>query len=96
MVDAVRQQVQIVVEEVSVIKNEIINLKASHAGLHQTNVDTTQTYSRSINEITNKLDDLEAKLPFGSGFQKKAFTGTQTSRSGKVCWWPWGTSQQIP
>ena len=71
MVDAVRQQVQVVVEEISVIKNEIINLKASHAGLHQTSVDASQATGRSITEITNKLDDLETKLPFGSGFQKK-------------------------
>ena len=81
MVDAVRQQVQIVSEEIAVIKNEIINLKASHAGLHQTSVDASQTTGRSITEITNKLEDLEAKLPFaGTGFQKKAFTGTQTGR----------------
>ena len=70
--EAVRQQVQIVSDEIAAVKNEIINLKAAHAGLHQTSVDASQTTGRSITEITNKLEDLEAKLPFaGTGFQKK-------------------------
>ena len=76
-VEAVRQQVQVVSEELAAVKNEIINLKAAHAGLHQTSVDANQTTGRSITEITNKLEELETKMPFtGTGVQE-AFAGTQ-------------------
>ena len=71
--EAVRQQVQIISDELNAVKNEIINLKAAHAGLHQTSVESNQTTGRSITEITGKLEDIEAKLPFaggGTGFKK--------------------------
>ena len=70
--ETVRQQVQVVSDELSAIKGELINLKAAHAGLHQTSVDANQTTGRSITELTSKLEDLETKMPFaGTGFQKK-------------------------
>ena len=70
--DALRQQVQVVSEELAAVKGEIINLKAAHAGLHQTTVDANQTTGRTITEIASKVEDIETKMPFaGSGFQKK-------------------------
>ena len=70
--ETIRQQIQVVSDELSAVKAEIINIKAAHAGLHQTSVDANQATGRSITELTNKMEDLETKMPFaGTGFQKK-------------------------
>ena len=51
-------QVQAVTEELGAIKMEIVNLKASHAGLHQSSVDSGLQTSRAIEAIQAKVADL--------------------------------------
>ena len=82
--ETVRQQVQVVSDELSALKAEIINLKAAHAGLHQTSTDANQTTGRSITELNNKIEDLETKMPFaGTGFQKKPLLEPKQVEVGK-------------
>ena len=73
MTAAMQQQVQALIEEVGTLKNEIVNLKQSHAGLHQSAVEANGASSRSIAEIQSKFERLETKitdLPNGPGGQE--------------------------
>ena len=51
-------QVQAVTEELGALKMEIVNLKASHAGLHQSAVDSGLQTSRAIEAIQAKVADI--------------------------------------
>ena len=59
---AVQQQVQALIEEVGTLKNEIVNLKQSHAGLHQSAVESSGSVSRSFADIQSKVESLERKV----------------------------------
>ena len=59
---AVQQQIQALIEEVGTLKNEIVNLKQSHAGLHQSAVESSGSVSRSFADIQNKFENLERKV----------------------------------
>ena len=65
--EAINARIQIVSEELNAVKGEIINLKAMHAGLHQTSVDAGQSTNRSLAEIANRIEGVEGKLPSISG-----------------------------
>ena len=62
MTAAMQQQVQALVEELGALKGEIVNLKQSHAGLHQSAVDANGATNRSLSELTSKMDKIEAKV----------------------------------
>ena len=51
-------QVQAVTEELGALKMEIINLKESHAGLHQSAVDSHAQTSRTIEAIQAKVAEI--------------------------------------
>ena len=51
-------QVQAVTEELGALKMEIVNIKASHAGLHQSAVDSGLQTSRAIEAIQAKIAEL--------------------------------------
>ena len=55
---AMQAQVQAVTEELGALKMEIVNIKASHAGLHQSSVDSGLQTSRAIEAIQAKIADL--------------------------------------
>ena len=55
---AMQAQVQAVTEELGALKNEIVNLKAAHAGLHQTAVDSSLQTGRTIEAIQAKIAEL--------------------------------------
>ena len=56
-----QSQVQAVTEELGALKAEIVNLKASHAGLHQSSVDSNAQTNRVIGDLAGKLDAIQAK-----------------------------------
>ena len=58
---AMQSQVQAVTEELGALKAEIVNLKASHAGLHQSAVDSNAQTNRVIGDIAGKLEAIQAK-----------------------------------
>ena len=42
--DAMRQQIGLLTEELNQLKSEIVNVKSSHASLHQASVDANTQY----------------------------------------------------
>ena len=62
MTAALQQQVQAMVEELGVLKGEIVNLKQSHAGLHQSAVDASGHTNRALGEMAQKVEKIEGKL----------------------------------
>ena len=62
MTAAVQQQVQALIEEVGTLKNEIVNLKQAHAGLHQSAVETSGSTNRTLSDIHNRVEGLEKKI----------------------------------
>ena len=62
MTAALTQQVQALVEELGALKGEIVNLKQSHAGLHQSAVDANGATNRSLSELASKMEKFEAKV----------------------------------
>ena len=55
---AMQAQVQAVTEELGALKMEIINLKESHAGLHQSSVDSHAQTSRTIEAIQARVAEI--------------------------------------
>ena len=52
---------QALVEELGALKGEIVNLKQSHAGLHQSAVDANGAANMTISELAGKVEKLEMK-----------------------------------
>ena len=69
--EAMNQQVRVVSEELAAVKQEIINLKAMHAGLYQSGVESNQGTTRSIAEIAARIEELEGKSPTTAGDNRK-------------------------
>ena len=58
---AMQAQVQAVTEELGALKAEIVNLKASHAGLHQSSVDSNAQTNRVIGDLAGKIEAIQTK-----------------------------------
>ena len=56
-----QSQVQAVTEELGALKAEIVNLKASHAGLHQSAVDSNAQTNRVIGDLAGRVDAIQTK-----------------------------------
>ena len=61
------QQVRLITDELTLLKAEIVNVKASHAGLHQTTVESGSQTSRTLESINAKVQKLEDQLPSMAG-----------------------------
>ena len=61
------QQIRLVTDELTLLKAEIVNVKASHAGLHQTTVESGSQTSRTLESINSKVQKLEEQLPTMAG-----------------------------
>ena len=46
--DALRAQVTVLTEELTTVKNELVNVKAAHANLHQQSSDANAANARSF------------------------------------------------
>ena len=68
--EQLRAQVQLITEEISTLKSEVISVKASHANLHQATVESgsqaQRTYAEQaarIGSIQEKIEDIMAGPP---------------------------------
>ena len=72
--DALRQQVAAMVEEINLLKSEVVQTKTAHANLHQSTVDRNTDVLRRFSEITDRLHSLStdaANTTDGKGSRKK-------------------------
>ena len=68
---AMANQIAALTQEIDIIKNEVIGLKAAHAGLHQSSVDAGASTRQQFTEIANRIEGVESKLPAISGGSSK-------------------------
>ena len=62
------QQIRLVTDELTLLKAEIVNVKASHAGLHQSTVESGGQTNRTLDSLNAKVQKLEDQLPtLGAG-----------------------------
>ena len=60
--EAMQGQVQAVIEELTAVKAEIIQLKASHANMHQSGVENNAQAAARYAEQAMKVADIEKKI----------------------------------
>ena len=60
--DALRGQVQAVVDELNAVKSEIIQIKAAHANMHQASVESNTTSAARYADQVARVNDLEKKM----------------------------------
>ena len=58
--DALRQQVIALTEELTTVKTELVNVKAAHANLHQQSSEANASTARSFAETRARVDALES------------------------------------
>ena len=63
---AVQQQVAAVVEELNLLKGEIVGIKSQHANLHQSNVESTTEAARRFASIEERLGSIASGIRPGS------------------------------
>ena len=54
--EALRAQIRVVTDELNMLKQEIVQVKASHASLHQTTVEASGATARSFAEFRTRAD----------------------------------------
>ena len=70
--DALRQQVIALTEELTVVKTELVNVKAAHANLHQQTSESNAATAKSFAEQRSRFDTIETQMGSGkSGTDKK-------------------------
>ena len=57
--DALRQQVIALTEELTVVKTELVNVKAAHANLHQQSSEANAANAKSFAEQRSRFEALE-------------------------------------
>ena len=65
--ERLQQQIAVVSEELAAIKSELINVKAAHAGLHQSSVESNTNTTRTLTEVIARIEGIEEKGPVYSG-----------------------------
>ena len=60
--DALRQQITVLNEELNTVKNELVNVKAAHANLHQQASDANAANARSHAETKTQVNALEERI----------------------------------
>ena len=60
--EALRSQIAVITDELNQLKAEIVQVKGSHATLHQTTVEANQATMRSFVDVRQKADALENKI----------------------------------
>ena len=60
--DALRQQISVISDEMNQLKAEIIQVKSSHATLHQSSVDSNGQSARSFADVKSRFASLEMKI----------------------------------
>ena len=60
--EAIQQQVNAVVEEIALLKGEIIGIKMQHASFHQSSVDKSTADEARFAEAAKKVASIEEKM----------------------------------
>ena len=60
--ETLRSQIRVPTDELNQLKAEIVQVKGSHASLHQTTVEANQATMRSFADARIKVDDLENRI----------------------------------
>ena len=63
--EAMRNQIDVLTNELTVLKAELINVKGTHANLHQQTADANTTTARNFAEQRSRLDALEKGMADG-------------------------------
>ena len=61
-VEALRQQLVVVTDELNSVKMELVNVKTNHANLHQQASDANAANARTHAETTTKINALEDRI----------------------------------
>ena len=100
--ELLKQQMVMVSDEVTTLKNELIALKGAHAALHQTAAESGQNIgnqSNRIDRIEQKVDEIKETAERGGGFKKprslmeakdvqvEKFLGSMTDSRAKFLAW---------
>ena len=69
--DALRQQITILTEELNTVKNELVNVKAAHANLHQQASDANATNARAHAETKAQINAMDDRIGHKGGSDRK-------------------------
>ena len=79
--ERMQQQLQVLGNELSTLKDEIVNIKSAHATLHQQSVESGTQHNQKFTEqyamlqsLENKVDDMTRTLPSSEFGKPKALT----------------------
>ena len=98
--DALRQQVIALTEELTVVKTELVNVKAAHANLHQQSSEANAANAKSFADQRSRFDAIETQMGSGkTGHDKpkpliepkqvevKEFAGSMTDSRARFLEW---------
>ena len=60
--EALREQIAVLTDELNILESEIVQAKANHASLHQSAVEANGATARSLAEIRARADAVEDKI----------------------------------
>ena len=60
--EALRNQVEVLTNELTTLKQELVNVKGTHANLHQQTVEANSATARNFAEQRTRDDALEAQV----------------------------------
>ena len=73
--ETLQAQIAAITDEISMIKNEVVQTKAAHASLHQSTVDRNTDVIRRFAEVGDRLEAITAEVANagdGKGYRKKS------------------------
>ena len=60
--ERLQQQVTAVTDELNLVRAEIVQLKSSHANMHQSDVELRSTYNKAFDDAANRMLSVEQQL----------------------------------
>ena len=69
--EAMTAQIRAMADEISMLKNEIVQVKGAHASLHQDTVQSSGATNRTLSEHAGRIGAVEDKMASGYGSTKK-------------------------
>ena len=58
--DALQRQVAMMTDEMQLLKTELVQVKAAHAGLHQSTVDRATEAAKKFEEVAQRIEAIAA------------------------------------
>ena len=60
--DALRTQISAITDEISVLRNEVVQVKAAHAALHQGTVEANSANTQKFEDQVTRLSRIESRI----------------------------------